>query len=802
MEGVDHVDVPWHPHGCGQVAVHAAVSDGSQIGSVHGEQAFQFIRKNVEKQSPERNGRVPETSIRKGRSMADRPLRRKRPSSEGRIQPALGLCQSLVRSPEDPIVQRQRKGERRDGEVGRRQGRQGATAGILHSRLHPVLSRAHDRRLLLVPDTPDPLMADQHTQGPLHSNVQPMEATGFGGPVIPQRLFANDGTERDTRTDLAVPEPPRIRTNAHEVFELGLVPHSSTREHHRGDPTPVVTGNVTWMRDSGITTADATVANPVTTIGGIEVVDAAGSVHWKQAKQRGRPRAPSSNQRAQRMDLPLHVKEVKTLNMSKFEKILSPIERLVWDEISIFIKSETYLEQLARDGRKRKVVTSLFSQQDVVAMQEAGVATRVPASDDLVYSNTFSVDETAKRRRRAINHVAQLNDTAPVATIRLPGLRELKAACAGADHAFCADAQSWYYQIEIPEHLRRFFAFKSGDESYVLNRLPMGASFACAIGHFITTIVANLAAKGLSRVQVLTYIDNYCFLGNKRDLETARRNLRRITQTLGITVNEEEISHKFDFIGFTVDLTDRTLTNSEKTISKCLEVVPESCTTRRQILGMFGRLLSCLRIHPWALTQSFYVLKFHRRISAESAQHGLDEARTIWPCLTRKLMYLRRVVSSRIQESLDIPHEVDAVIASDASDVGIGWSVCTQNGVSNTSRRLTPAEEKLPIHVREAIALYESLRRIRRSRIFILTDNACLYWGLMNGYSRSYLLNVWLDRITTAVRQLQLTVIGVSWIDSAHNPADAPSRLAPTDDSLWQTVSLIPRRPGEYGFSL
>jgi hypothetical protein len=503
--------------------------------------------------------------------------------------------------------------------------------------------------------------------------------------------------------------------------------------------------------------------------------------------------------RAVHTDLPLHVKPVAPMNLTAFENFLMDNEKIVWSKLKKYLVDEKFLADLASRGRTRKQLTCEFSSKDIDELVIADIASPVAFSNELVFANTFTVDELQKHRRRAITHIAQLNDAAEVNKINLPDLPALRRLCNGATHACTADATAWYFQIELPPHVRRFFAFKDvNGHCFVLNRLPMGASFSCAIGHFITSIVASRCA-GAARCA--TYIDNYVFLGSKKEVRTAKETLSKTANDLGITLTIDEVDTSFDFIGFSIDLTERRIRNSQKSVDKFTEKRREDSTTRRKILSYLGTLLSCLRIHPWALTQSFYVLKFHRLISSEATNHGLDNARSIWPCLSRKLEYLSRVIKQRRWELLDNLPSVSHLVASDASDVGLGLSIASEKGTWNEGRKLNDWERHQPIHVREAIALYEALLRVPYgASVFIMNDNAIVYWGLRHGYSRSHGVNVYLDKISALLRCKQITLVGVTWIDSQHNPADAPSRLIPADNSMWEPWAggggLTMRTPG------
>lgn len=495
------------------------------------------------------------------------------------------------------------------------------------------------------------------------------------------------------------------------------------------------------------------------------------------------------------MDLPLHLKSVEAMLLHEFERILHPIEKVVWDFLSGFLNNPLILASAAAKGKRRTVKPAAWTQDDITRALAGGIIQLADDPSSVLCGSAFSVDELSKNRRRAINHPAQLNDGLDVPILELPDVEEVRKTTVDCTHAWICDGVAWYYQIPLSESVRQFFGFLGPDNRhYVMTRLPMGASFSCAVAHFISATVAARASER-GGAKVLAYIDNYVVLGTEEAVLATKVALLSLAKTLNITLEgPEQISTSFDFIGFSFCLDSRRMSNSLATTQKAIcestfPLVPMPC---RWFLSVFGRIFGCLRLFPWAIAQAFYLLKWYRWMASVAPSKGLDHQVIIWKCLARKWNYIFALIRRRLTVPIDnIADNFSHIVTADASDIGLGFSIFSASGCRTSGRSFLPYERKMPIHNREAIALYEAVCQLPiEAKPLLCTDNALVFFALRKRYAASYLLNELARHILTIFRDDR--TFEVCWIPSQLNPADIPSRQASWDDgsvsSLWEQL--------------
>jgi hypothetical protein len=512
------------------------------------------------------------------------------------------------------------------------------------------------------------------------------------------------------------------------------------------------------------------------TCGGV-VLNGEDEVVWKPPKARV-PFIPSSPPiRAVHLDAPLHVKHVPLFSYEKFEKILSKTERHTWEKISAPLFSPQVLVDLVARGRRRASPSAALTSTDVDAMVAAGIARRATSDDGaVILGSAFSVDEVAKHRRRAINHPGQVNDFCSLPLLRLPHPPLLLPFFAGNSFALTADLAAWYYQFPLPLPCQKFFGFLSHTgEKMVMCRMPMGASFSCAIAHFVSSILARYVCRSLPLVSVRTYIDNFCFVSTcPESLRVVGVRLKECEREFSCLFGEIGVPlSSVDFLGYEWDLKHQVARICEKRSATFVSTGFGGVQTRRDVVMFFGRLFSLLSLSPHVLSGAFYVLKFYRRVCNEVARgFPLDAPRPIWPSLFPTLSFLLSCVGQRFRTPLS-PVLPQLLIASDASKSGWGGVRLGGMGLSATGGPWDDTEKDLHINVQEGLAVVRVLLcwKIPPFTPWLL-DSSVLYYALKKGYSPSLGVN-------DVVNSIQRHGGGqMSWrlVASAENPADLPSR--------------------------
>jgi len=482
-----------------------------------------------------------------------------------------------------------------------------------------------------------------------------------------------------------------------------------------------------------------------------------------------------------------------TFRQHAFEGILNADEVKVWKVLVAFLEPSTYKEVATAATTTQQQPRTRLSTTDVRALVAAGVAE--PAEDgERLFTGAFTVDEGDKGRRRCIHHPRMANDMLRVPRLRLPSLSVLME-CVGR-YGYCSgfDYTSYYYQFEIPKGTRNYFCFGCEDGTvWRLTRLPMGVSFACAFANFVTSVVAARAAG--DGVSFLTYIDNVIFFAHTaQDARAAETRFVRLSAELGLTIGDRaSAATSGTFIGYDIDLTKKTIRNAERPTKKFLALDPAALVTCRDILRFFGALFSLLRLQPEVLARNFFLLKYYRRVCNKiqgGAGAHLDSRTAIWPSLFSALGTLTRFLAGRPVASAAAQEAPTLHIASDASDLGFGFSALGADGRTvHGGRRWDDVEQQQHINEKELRAVLlvaRALRLERRAdRIVWLIDNTTALHSANRRYSKIFNFNEILADIGREFPGFFACVRFV-WTPSRLNPADGPSRLVSADTApVW-----------------
>jgi len=497
---------------------------------------------------------------------------------------------------------------------------------------------------------------------------------------------------------------------------------------------------------------------------------------------------------------PLHVKNLPcTIDFAVFAACISEQQQQIWRSLLHFFRPaffENLLQGTAPAASKKRLAPS-----DVSALVSCGVAE--PCSCPLSFCAAFTVDELAKWRRRCIHHPGNINDRTDIPTARLPTLDDVRRLALdiqvhGDDAALGAvDFASFYYQFELPVEIRDYFAFLDENGNvFRLTRLPMGVSFAVGIAHFVSSCVAEAAAS--EQVSHLVYIDNIIFGGSTTAVAAALARLRELCRRIGLTIGDDSgVTKCTNFIGFEIDTNDFTIRNAASTTAKFAVVDPWGLATKRDLLRWFGSLFGLCRLCPGMLADQFFALKQYRRVAA-SVQKGdsLDSAACLWPSLRASLQQLILALGDRPKIPVfAVAQGTTSWIASDASNVGFGFSVVEASGrVWHGGSPWNVEEAALHINCKELLSLFLSAHIVdlrARPHVVWFVDNTTTAAAVRNGYSASEGINDvlrWIHRDFPCFPSR----VRVRWVPSAFNPADGPSRLNFDDTTpVWSALQSL-----------
>ena len=98
------------------------------------------------------------------------------------------------------------------------------------------------------------------------------------------------------------------------------------------------------------------------------------------------------------------------------------------------------------------------------------------------------------------------------------------------------DLRKSFLQCALSDEVRPYFAYRSMGRWYRLAALPMGANFAPALMHNITSVIADVNIPG---VKAEIFVDNVRFHGPKTAVMEAARQFRFRASKANATLNEE-----------------------------------------------------------------------------------------------------------------------------------------------------------------------------------------------------------------------------------------------------------------------
>ena len=257
----------------------------------------------------------------------------------------------------------------------------------------------------------------------------------------------------------------------------------------------------------------------------------------------------------------------------------------------------------------------------------------------------------------------------------------------------------------------------------------------------------------------------------------------------------EEISSTYDFLGGTWRHDDGTIQAGPKLLQKLPTLIPNQMTAS-ELEGLIGRLIFIAQMHQEPLVNHYWLLKWARRffnalnngkISSsqivqipKSASHSLSR----WLSLASKPHKIR--FSKFSNNNINNNKKRSAVLFTDASLVGYGGVLILDDGAIHVvGGKFSVDDHNNNIATAEAKAVNNSIRDLKQiissvARLDILVDNTSVEAGVRRGMPRS-------DALADSVKQFWSTILAqsilvtVGRVSTRLNPADSISRGKPLD---------------------
>jgi ribonuclease HI len=346
------------------------------------------------------------------------------------------------------------------------------------------------------------------------------------------------------------------------------------------------------------------------------------------------------------------------------------------------------------------------------------------------------------------------------------------------------DFKAWYYQFSV-ERLRLYLCFRRGSKLFAFRRGVMGHKWFVAIGHSVTTALAELVATCCG-VEFDTIIDNVAFFSPCRSrVDRASLCFTQLCSTLGMTIGEHvPSSTTFVYRGLCADLRKKTValkpTFIGKTQARIEHVLRSRTVSKAQLQSLAGSLNwvhvvvpNCPRLafiyHTLASLSNVGVLGAHRFI--ELPEDLAQELASVLPYLT--------AVVPLDDTARNPPANTNVYLFTDAcKDItlaGKGVVLVTPLSVHEYVENFTIEELKGdPIHILELKALISGVRKLLPgSSVTLFCDNEAVVKALRKRRSSSIPFH---RLIKEALQILSIHEWDIVWIPSRLNWADRPSR--------------------------
>ena len=501
--------------------------------------------------------------------------------------------------------------------------------------------------------------------------------------------------------------------------------------------------------------------------------------------------------------LPYHSKSVKRYNMKvildrannstnlRLKEVIHLINRPFGDDLN---KIPTVPVPMSKSAKQHHTKKRL--EHDIIRVVSKEEEQQYPSRGTLhefcvVEQKKDSKNNTIFDRLRQIDHPVEQNES----------LRNNKFITTAPLHHFSryhrrirhekaliADLEASFYGYGLDDPVARSF-YRFRDETgqlFEMNVLMMGLVASVELQQIITSIIAghkdyvkpNFVAPTVPEI----WVDNMRFCGSEKLLNKCKTFLINSMQDCNASLEIEDISSVYDFLGATWDHENKTVKLAEKTFKKLPSILPNEISAR-DLEGLIGRLIFVAQIMQDPLVNHYWLLKWARRFF-----NGLNSGR-ISPEEMVKIPPSASFSLSRWLSAASKPHKVrfsnlldkTGTLFTDASLFGWGAVLIMPDGsIQVAGGKLTVDDHKNNINTAEAMALKNSFNSFKNfisflSNLDILVDNTSLEYNVRRGMPRSEELAIFIKQIWQKIFDLKIS-ISINRVSTKLNPADSISR--------------------------
>ena len=514
-----------------------------------------------------------------------------------------------------------------------------------------------------------------------------------GAKVFHGRGWAGSGPHRNVSSETALTSAPNHIDNRpnHATVQVPRVhsaPHGTLGEAWRAD-VPNPTGRPGVSRSSVVVpngeACASVVRHPV--------------VHTQVPGQSGGSGAYASNTRSyhpivghhfkrsvvatqeDRRTLPLHVARVSKIDYQAVIDMASAQQRDLLRNLIRFVNDPLLYQDICAGASTSRPI-SRMSTQDLSTMLQSQNFEVIQSSKACRLGKAFDRPEREKGRRRLLYWPQQLNqeiERTSYASLLIPMLADASVHARllkPNEQAATFDLAKSFLQCPLHPHVRPYFAFRNGGKYYQLTSMPIVATFAPAVMHAITTVLAD---TGVPDVQFQVHIDNVRFHGPPQAVSQAILVFRQRVQKANATLKTEpcnQLHEKGTFLGAQTDYSSAAIRVSKQTIETLRREAgtldnPQASVEDFQVL--FGLTLFAARVLRVPMAQFYPVVKFiRRRLSTTPPKAAPTTLAHLWPSIKPEWNHLISQLLDNPWTRHVAPQHHELVLITDASITGWG----------------------------------------------------------------------------------------------------------------------------------
>lgn len=421
-------------------------------------------------------------------------------------------------------------------------------------------------------------------------------------------------------------------------------------------------------------------------------------------------------------------------------------------------------------------------------------------------SHLFVIPKKTGELRPVLN-LRQLNQYLPVCHFKMETMAHVVHLLKKNDFLTGIDLRDAFLHVPIHPSSRRYLQFQWRNKLYQFKVLPFGLSLAPLI--FTKVLKPLLRWARLHGIRISAYLDDLVIAATTRELSLKHtRMVMDKLASLGFLTKESKSSltpsQTLQHLGYEIDTTNMTLRIPGNKIRdmrrEASKLANKGSCTVRQLSSFIGKAIAMTAaVFPARLkVQHLQAVKINALKSATSWEDSISLTMTA----TEELLWWRTHLRQWNGLSWIVPNpQVD--IYTDASTSG--WGVVINN--RSYSGNWSATQYQHHINYKELLTVFIALQhpRVKGQMINIISDNitTIAYINHFGGTRSPALMkqatSIWNWCLRTGTR------IRITYVPSAFNPADAPSRQL-TGQLEWRISSpffdLMDRKWGPHTVDL